>query len=72
MRELDYVMTHLKLKGVQILTNVDGKELSDPAYAPFLNAAKIAEYRDFGGVRIGEGLSCVGVLAFYFDSHLPT
>jgi len=27
-RELDYVMTELKLKGVEILTNVDGQELS--------------------------------------------
>jgi aminocarboxymuconate-semialdehyde decarboxylase len=39
-RELDYVMTHLKLKGVQILTNVDGRELSDPAYRPFFARAE--------------------------------
>jgi aminocarboxymuconate-semialdehyde decarboxylase len=39
-RELDYVVTHLKLKGVQILTNVDGKELSDPAYRPFFARAE--------------------------------
>ncbi len=29
-------MSHLKLKGVQILTNVDGEELSDPKYRPVL------------------------------------
>ena len=28
-------MTKLGLKGVQILTNVAGKELSDPEFAPF-------------------------------------
>lgn len=32
--ELDYVMA-LGMKGVQILTNVAGKELSDPEFAPF-------------------------------------
>lgn len=32
--ELDYVMS-LGMKGVQILTNVAGKELSDPEFAPF-------------------------------------
>lgn len=39
-RELDYVMSVLKLKGVQILTNVDGKELSDPLYRPFFARAE--------------------------------
>ncbi len=39
-RELDYVMSELKLKGVQILTNVDGKELSDPEYRPFFARAE--------------------------------
>jgi len=34
-RELERCMTSLKFKGVQILTNVAGKELSDPAFAPF-------------------------------------
>ena len=33
--ELEYAMTRLGLKGVQVLTNVAGNELSDPAYAPF-------------------------------------
>jgi aminocarboxymuconate-semialdehyde decarboxylase len=33
--ELERCMTALKFKGVQILTNVAGKELSDPAFAPF-------------------------------------
>ncbi|OYX87518.1 MAG: hypothetical protein B7Y84_11455 [Azorhizobium sp. 32-67-21] len=32
--ELEYVMS-LGMKGVQILTNVAGKELSDPEFAPF-------------------------------------
>ena len=38
-QELERIMK-LGLKGVQILTNVDGKELSDPAYAPFWAAAE--------------------------------
>jgi aminocarboxymuconate-semialdehyde decarboxylase len=33
--ELERGMTRLGLKGVQILTNVGGRELSDPAFAPF-------------------------------------
>jgi aminocarboxymuconate-semialdehyde decarboxylase len=33
--ELERCMSALKFKGVQILTNVAGKELSDPAFAPF-------------------------------------
>ena len=38
--ELDHAMTKLKLKGVQILTNVAGRELSDPAFAPFWKKAE--------------------------------
>src|ERR1700761_7790265 len=34
-RELDYIMGTLNLKGVEILTNVDGQELSDPKFRPF-------------------------------------
>jgi aminocarboxymuconate-semialdehyde decarboxylase len=34
-KELTRCMTELGMKGVQILTNVDGRELSDPAFAPF-------------------------------------
>jgi aminocarboxymuconate-semialdehyde decarboxylase len=33
--ELERCMKKLRFKGVQILTNVAGKELSDPAFAPF-------------------------------------
>lgn len=39
-RELDYVMSRLKLKGVEILTNVDGQELSDPKFRPFFAKAE--------------------------------
>ena len=39
-QELDYVMSELRLKGVQILTNVDGRELSDPLYRPFFARAE--------------------------------
>src|SRR5271154_1252640 len=39
-RELDYVMKDLKLKGVEILTNVDGQELSDPKFRPFFARAE--------------------------------
>jgi aminocarboxymuconate-semialdehyde decarboxylase len=34
-KELTRCMTELGFKGVQILTNVHGKELSDPEFAPF-------------------------------------
>src|SRR6202012_1428487 len=39
-RELDYVMNDLKLKGVEILTNVDGQELSDEKFRPFFAKAE--------------------------------
>ncbi len=38
--ELDRCMKQLKFKGVEILTNVGGKELSDPAFAPFWSRAE--------------------------------
>jgi aminocarboxymuconate-semialdehyde decarboxylase len=34
-KELERCITKLGFKGVQILTNVNGRELSDPAFAPF-------------------------------------
>src|ERR1700692_1698561 len=39
-RELDYIMKDLKLKGVEILTNVGGQELSDPKFRPFFARAE--------------------------------
>ena len=39
-KELEHVMKVLKFKGVEILTNVHGKELSDPAFAPFWKKAE--------------------------------
>src|SRR5258708_9326591 len=39
-QELDYIMGNLKLKGVEILTNVDGEELSDPKFRPFFARAQ--------------------------------
>lgn len=39
-KELERCMTSLNMKGVEILTNVDGSELSDPAYAPFWKKAE--------------------------------
>ncbi|MBW8267965.1 amidohydrolase family protein [Caldovatus aquaticus] len=39
-RELERCMGPLGFKGVQILTNVAGRELSDPAFAPFWAAAE--------------------------------
>ncbi len=39
-KELEYVMMDLKLKGVQILTNVDGEEISEPKYHPFFARAE--------------------------------
>jgi aminocarboxymuconate-semialdehyde decarboxylase len=39
-KELERAMKAHKFKGVQILTNVNGKELSDPAFAPFWKKAE--------------------------------
>src|SRR5665213_3361512 len=39
-RELDYIMNDLKLRGVEILTNVDGQELSDPKFRAFFAKAE--------------------------------
>jgi aminocarboxymuconate-semialdehyde decarboxylase len=39
-RELERCMRELGLKGVQILTNVAGKELSDPQFEPFWDRAE--------------------------------
>ncbi len=39
-KELERCMNTLKFKGVEILTNVHGKELSDPAFAPFWKKAE--------------------------------
>lgn len=39
-KELDYVVGKLGFKGVEILTNVNGLELSDPAFAPFWKKAE--------------------------------
>ena len=39
-KELERCMKTLGMKGVEILTNVDGHELSEPAYAPFWKKAE--------------------------------
>jgi aminocarboxymuconate-semialdehyde decarboxylase len=39
-RELERCITQLGFKGAQILTNVAGQELSDPAFAPFWKKAE--------------------------------
>lgn len=39
-KELEYCVNKLKFKAVEILTNVNGKELSDPAFAPFWKKAE--------------------------------
>jgi len=39
-KELERCVTKLGFKGVQVLTNVNGKELSDPAFAPFWKTAE--------------------------------
>jgi aminocarboxymuconate-semialdehyde decarboxylase len=67
-KELVYVMQHLKLKGVEILTNVDGQELSDPKFRPFF--AKAEELGAFimmhpNGFTHGERLT-----NFYFNNVL--
>ena len=67
-RELDYIMGHLKLKGVEILTNVEGQELSDPKFRPFF--AKAEELGAFimmhpNGFTHGDRMS-----HFYFNNVL--
>jgi aminocarboxymuconate-semialdehyde decarboxylase len=39
-KELERCVTKLGFKGVQVLTNVNGRELSDPAFAPFWKKAE--------------------------------
>jgi len=39
-KELERCMTQHKFKGVEILTSIGGKELSDPAFAPFWKKAE--------------------------------
>jgi aminocarboxymuconate-semialdehyde decarboxylase len=39
-KELERCANELGFKGVQVLTNVNGKELSDPAFAPFWRKAE--------------------------------
>ena len=39
-KELERGMKQLGFKGAEILTNVNGKELSDPAFAPFWKKAE--------------------------------
>jgi aminocarboxymuconate-semialdehyde decarboxylase len=39
-KELEYCMTKLGKRGVEILTNVAGRDLSDPAFAPFWKKAE--------------------------------
>jgi aminocarboxymuconate-semialdehyde decarboxylase len=67
-RELDYVINELKLKGVEILTNVNGQELSDPKFRPFF--AKAEQLGAFimmhpNGFTHGERLT-----HFYFNNVL--
>src|SRR5260221_3368358 len=67
-RELDYITKDLKLKGVEILTNVDGQELSDAKFRPFF--ARAEELGAFimmhpNGVTHGERLTY-----YYFNNVL--
>jgi aminocarboxymuconate-semialdehyde decarboxylase len=39
-KELEHLMKRPGFKGVQILTNIDGKEISDPAHEPFWKKAE--------------------------------
>src|SRR3954451_12597723 len=67
-REPDYVINSLNLKGVEILTNVDGEELSDAKFRPFF--AKAEQLGAFimmhpNGFTHGERLT-----HFYFNNVL--
>jgi aminocarboxymuconate-semialdehyde decarboxylase len=39
-REMEYAVTHLKLRGIEILTNVNGEELSNEKFRPFFAKAE--------------------------------
>ena len=39
-KELERCVKQLGFKGIQVITNVNGKELSDPAFAPFWKKAE--------------------------------
>lgn len=39
-KELEYCVNELGMRGVEVLTNVDGNELADPAYEPFWKKAE--------------------------------
>jgi aminocarboxymuconate-semialdehyde decarboxylase len=65
-RELEHCMTALGFRGVQILTNVAGRELSDPAFAPFWKKAE-----DLGAVVLihPNGFTAAQRLSrFYFNN----
>src|SRR3954468_17880998 len=67
-RELEYVMNTLKLKGVEILTNVDGQELSDPKFRPFF--AKAEELGAFVMMHPNGFTHADRLTHFYFNNVL--
>jgi aminocarboxymuconate-semialdehyde decarboxylase len=65
-KELERCVKTLNFKGVEILTNVNGKELSDPAFAPFWKKAEELDALVIihpNGFTEGQRLSC-----FYFNN----
>ena len=65
-KELERCVTKLGFKGVQVLTNVNGKELSDPAFAPFWKKAE-----ELGALVVihPNGFTDAGRLSrFYFNN----
>ena len=66
-KELERCVTKLGFKGVQILTNVNGKELSDPLFAPFWKKAEEL-------ARISHTKKCIGApnqRKFFCEKDFP-
>ena len=62
-KELERCVKQLGFTGVEVLTNVAGKELSDPAFAPFWQKAEAARRAgDDPSQRLHRGVAAVAVL----------
>jgi aminocarboxymuconate-semialdehyde decarboxylase len=65
-KELERCVSKLGFRGVQVLTNVDGRELSDPAFAPFW--AKAEELRVLVVIHPNGFTEASRLSRFYFNN----
>ena len=75
--ELDYVVKELRLSGVELGTNIEGKPLGDPAFEPFFAAAEALDaaifvhpLRPAGAERIVGPRNLEAVIAFPCETAL--